>query len=244
MNFLGVDIGNVAGTYKIEKDGPNVPNLTLSAQRVGQYLVLGNQPVTNTAIAGRTVADEMDNNNGPDGYIAGTLIKSVLKDNTEVGACACIGCMVIKLTWTTTRAVTTKVPPTGPNAHKKQWETVTTMQPVVASDYILSTAYNVLRESTKTTYTVHTWAGAGSQTHVEQICGLRLRAFMNYLKARGGAQNPLFKLSDFTATGFVRFRGKKQNGHPLTEACNGCKGVWSDLADDFPFLAEVKLAQD
>ena len=244
MDFLGVNIGNVAGTYKIEKDGPHVPHVTLSAARYGQYLVLGDQPVTNTRIAGRTVADAMDANNGPDAYIDGTVKTSVLKDNTEVGPCACIGCMVIKLTWTTSRMVTTKAPATGPDARDNQWVTVTTAQPVVVSDCIVSTAYNVLREDKKDYYTVHTLNGKGSQTHVEQICAYRLRAFLGFLKACGGAQRPQFKFSDFTAAGFVRFRGKSKTGTSLKDACNGCEGVWNDLRRDFPFLAAVVLVQD
>ncbi len=237
MMFLGKEIGTIARAYKIEKEGPNVPSITLSAVRSGEYLVLAGEVVNNHAIAGSTVTDEIDINDGPEALVDGTTKKSIIKDNTEVGDCACIGFMLVKLTWTHTDLVK------GPSkANPNIWETKP--QEVSVSDFVVTTAYNVAREPNKNVYTVHNKSSKGGQVHVEQICGHRLRAFLEHLKGVGGARTPLFDLKEFQASGVVKFRGKANNGSPLTAACQGCQGVWKDLRKDYPFLEGITLSQD
>ncbi|MEJ8826793.1 hypothetical protein WKW80_33115 [Variovorax humicola] len=230
-------------SYKIE-EGSAAPDITLSASRSGDYMVLGGHPVLNKSIASGTITDEIANNGGPDGLIDGTKIKSIVKDNTEVGVCDCIGYMLLKFTWTTVQIVKTKEQPTGKDAKTTAWKVVETKQPVAVFDYLVTTACNVTREPKKTVYSVHNKESKGGQVHVEQICAHRLRAFLLHLKAVGGAKAPTFNFKDLTVKGFVKFRGKAKSGGALTVACNGCEGVWTDLRKDCPFLEDVKLAQD
>jgi hypothetical protein len=166
MQFLGIDIGNVSGYYKIEKDGPN---LALAAERRGNYAVLGGHPVTNVTIAAASVIDVIEDNGGPDGLVDGTTQKSILKDNAEAGNCSCIGYMLVKITWTTRRLVNQQMAPPKGSPPNAKWETVSQMQQVQATDYIVTTAYNVAREPSKTVYTVHNNASKGGQVHTEQI---------------------------------------------------------------------------
>ncbi len=243
MNFLGTDIGNVARSYKIE-EGDAAPDITLSASRSGNYLVLDGHPVVNKSISSGTVTTEIANNGGPDGLIDGTKIKSIVKDNTEVGTCACIGYMLLKFTWTTVQVVKTKQQPTGKDAKTTAWKVVETRQPVAVSDYLVTTAYNVTRATGKKVYAVHNNASDGGQVHVEQICAHRLRAFLLHLKGVGGAKSPTFNFKDLTAKGYVKFRGKAKGGGALSAACNGCEGVWKALRKDYPFLEGITLTQD
>jgi hypothetical protein len=55
---------------------------------------------------------------------------------------------------------------------------------------------------------------------------------------------PVFDFKDFSAEGYVKFRGKANKGGALSAACNGCKGVWTDLRKDYPFLGAIDLVQD
>lgn len=243
MRFLGIDIGNnVTLSYQIElppngKKSAMPPLITLSARRSDPYLVLSGDPVSSAGISHGTVIDRIEEEDGPDGVIGKGV--SIIKGNTEVNNCICIGYMLLAVTMRTTVREKREVPPGSGN-----WTYVETPQDV--SDFIVTTAYNVVRNSNNE-YQVHEGSSnsnLGGQVHSEQICAYRLKAFFDYLKTVRVGRVPAFNFDNITVRGQVRFSGKNAKGSALTQACQGCEGVWGRLRETYRCLNDVVLESD
>lgn len=236
--FLGKELGNVMVGYRIETV-LDAPALTLRAARSGTCLVLAGDPVAKVMLDDEDAVETIDEA-GADALIGGTSATAVVKGSKAVPDCVCIGYMLVKLTYGTDAIE--KVEPTGASSSTTNWAKTKTKKYV--EDYILTTAYNVTRKSGSDKYAVHTANEKNPQTHVEQICAYRLRAFIDHLRTLRDTSGPMFNLKNMTASGIVRFSGKTSSKKALSRACEACEGVWATLKGDHKFLAPIDLAQE